>query len=187
MTASGGLSSRRTNAVVVAQLRPAPRSLLDVAAREAASLRRRGGSVRHARAPRPRARTRGAAACVGTPSSLPENDDRLGRRDGARWANSQGGGLASPRALPCRWDRVDARVKRLPIAASLRASASAAEGAGGRGGGGGPEDEARRRVGKRKGGERGASSGNSLIRRVCPGKSGSSSSRRIMRYTGTHA
>jgi hypothetical protein len=41
-------------------------------------------------------------------------------------------------------------VKRSPIAASIRASASAAEGAGGRGGGGGPEDEARRRVGKRK-------------------------------------
>jgi len=53
-------------------------------------------------------------------------------------------------ALPCRWNRLGAKVKRSPIAASLRASASAAEGAGGRGGGGGPEDEARRRVGKRK-------------------------------------
>jgi len=57
-------------------------------------------------------------------------------------------------ALPCRWNRLGARVKRSPIAASLRASASAAEGAGGRGGGGGPEDEARR-VGKRKVGRKG--------------------------------
>ena len=65
-------------------------------------------------------------------------------------------------ALPCRWDRVGARVKRSPIAASLRASASAAEGAGGRGGGGGPEDEARR-VGKRKVGRKGG-----VVRKLPP-------------------
>jgi hypothetical protein len=90
----------------------------------------------------------------GRPPPSSKTTTRLGRRDGTRGASRSGAGLASPMALPCRWDRVGARVKRSPIAASLRASASAAEGAGGRGGGGGPEDEARR-VGKRKVGRKG--------------------------------
>ena len=90
----------------------------------------------------------------GRPPPSSKTTTRLGRRDGTRGASRSGAGLASPMALPCRWNRLGARVKRSPIAASLRASASAAEGAGGRGGGGGPEDEARR-VGKRKVGRKG--------------------------------
>ena len=99
-------------------------------------------------APAPAAQRRAS----GRPQASPKTTIRLGRRDGAheRCDGATGAGLASLRALPCRWDRVGAWVKRSPIAASIRASASAAEAAGGRGGGGGPEDEARRRVGKTK-------------------------------------
>ena len=86
---------------------PAPRSLLDVAAREAASFRRRGCSFVHARSPRPRARTRGAAACFGTTSSLLEDDDssRKTRRDAGAVAVGCGARVADGAAVPVESSR----------------------------------------------------------------------------------